>query len=105
MRSLCMCTCVSWERTWYGVAGDARGSGFIVFGGSGLGTAWPVGVGVYVFTVFRGSRLVMTWPVTRGGRGSCVRCVWWERTRYGVDRDARGSGFMRSLCLVGAESI
>ena len=42
-----------------------------------------------------------TWPVHL----TCVRCVWWERTRYGVARDARESGFMRSLCLVGADSV
>ena len=37
------------------------GSGFMfaVFRGNGLGKAWPVGVGVYVFAVFRGSRLVI----------------------------------------------
>ena len=41
-----------------------------MFGGSGLGKAWPV-------------------HLTRGGRGSCVTGVWWERTRYGVDHGGR----------------
>ena len=33
---------------------------WLVFRGSGLGAAWPVGVGVYVFAVFRGSGSGMT---------------------------------------------
>ena len=78
---------------------------FAVFPGSGLGTAWAMGVGVYVCAVCRGSGLGMAWAVKRGGRGLCVRCVSWERTRYGVAREARGSGFMCLLCFMGADSV
>ena len=46
----------------------------------------------------------MAWPVTPGGRGSCVRCVTWQRTRYSV-RCPWGSAFLCLLCFVGADSV
>ena len=44
---VCVC-CVSWERTTYGAARGGRGLWyvFVVFRGSGLGTAWRRGRGL-----------------------------------------------------------